>query len=135
MDCDWFECTKIVAYYLWENTKCDNALSLWHCAEDIASFFVHANITEAKMINSIQGLGVGSEGYAWFVRNIAYRLHLYTHNTDELNNWFLAEELLASVDWVQSLTAMASMLRAADESAIRQVRSDTIRNLYGSQTF
>lgn len=131
---NWFECTKVAAYYLWENTGCDNALNLWHCAEDIASFFVYANITEDKMITSIQGLGIGSEAYAWFVRNVAYRLHLYTCNSDELSNWFLAEELLATVEWVQNLTAMATMLRIADKSAIRQLRSDTIRNLYGSQT-
>ena len=127
---DWFECTKISAYYLWEQTQCDNALLLWYAAEDIACFFEQANILDPNIVEGIRKLGPGSEGYVWFVRNIAFRLFLYTDNNNDLDNWFLVERLLGNSAWVQNLTAMASMLHADSSSTIKQVRSDMIRSFY-----
>ena len=135
MSKDWFECAKVVTYYLWEHTGCENALNLWYAAEDIACFFEQANILDSGMIESIKGLGVGSEGYVWVIRNISYRLHVYTGNGHELTNWYLAEKLISTPAWTESLTAMASMLRSGSESIINQLRSDAIRYFYGEQTF
>ena len=142
MDKDWFESTKIVAYYLWEYSGHDNALSLWYASEDIACFFEHANILDNGMVDSIKKLGTGSEGYVWFVRNIAYRLHVYTKNPNALYNWRLAEQLLNTPVWVQSTTAMAVMLNTDPDNTINQVHSDLVRSFYGmvkhfynSQTF
>ena len=132
---DWFEHTKLASYCLWELTGYDGALDLWYAVEDIAAFFEQANIVEAGMVDSIRGLGPGSEGYVWFVRNIAFRLHVYTRNEDGLTNWFLVEQLLVNPTWVNNLTAMAALLKTNAGGAIKQIRSDMVRSLYVSQTF
>ena len=128
---DWFECTKVVAYYLWEHTGCENALEMWCAAEDIACFFEQANILEDGMITSIKGLGVGSEAYVWFTRNVSYRLYVYTRNADHLTNWYLVEQLMNIPEVVQNLAYMAAMLRSDADATMRQVRSDTVRKFYG----
>ena len=130
MGSGWFEYAKMTAYYLWEHTGCEDALDLWYAAEDIASFFEQANILDAKMVEGIVKLGPGSEGYIWFVRNIAFRLHVYAKNSDDLANWYLVEKLLNTPAWVQSIVAMAFMLSADDIEAISQVRSDPVRSFY-----
>ena len=132
---DWFEYTKLAAYHLWEHTGCGSALELWHAAEDIASFFEQANILDEEMVAGIKSLGCGSEGYVWFVRNIAFRLHLYTGSHDDLANWFLVEHLIGNAAWVQNITAMADMLHTDASRAMGQVRSDMVRNFYSEQTF
>lgn len=132
---NWFECTKVVSYYLWEHTGCENALGLWYAAEDIAAFFEQTNILDTEMVNSIKRLGLGSEGYIWFVRNIAYRLYIYTNNHDDIANWYLAEQLLNNPAWLQNLTAMAAMLNSDIDNVTRQMRSDMIRSFYDPQTF
>ncbi|MCL1988573.1 MAG: hypothetical protein FWG64_11495 [Firmicutes bacterium] len=132
---DWFESAQIVSYHLWETMGYDNALDLWYAVEDIACFFEQSNIFSLEMVDSIKGLGVKSEGYIWFLRNISYRLYLYTHNVDELSNWFLIEKLLDNVPWVENLAAMAVMLRKDMESTAGHVRSHVVRSFYGMQTF
>jgi hypothetical protein len=134
MEKNWFESTKIVAYFLWEHSGYDNALDLWYAAEDIACFFEQANILDTEMVDSIVGLGIASGGYIWFVRHIAYRLHLYTQTTDELINWFLAERLIAIPAWIESLTDMAALLRTDADDAVGQLRSDIVRSVYTKQT-
>ena len=134
MEKNWFESTKIAAYYLWEHTGYENALDLWYAAEDIACFFEQANILDTEMIDGIMGLGTASGGYIWFVRNIAYRLHLYTQIPDEFSNWFLAERLLAIPPWIENLTDMAIILRTDANNTMGQLRSDIVRSVYVKQT-
>lgn len=134
MDNDWFECTKIAAYYLWEYSGCDKALNLWYAAEDIACFFEQANILDSGMVDSIRGLGLGSEGYIWFVRNVSYRLYVYTGNGHELTNWYLVEQLINTPAWVENVSAMAAMLRSNHENIIKQLRLDAVRYFYEKQT-
>ena len=69
------------------------------------------------------------------VRNIAYRMYLYTDNPDELTNWFLSERLLDSNVWVQNITAMAAILSTDAGSTVSHMRSDMIRSFYSTQTF
>ena len=130
MENDWFECAKLAAYYLWEHSGCENALNLWHAAEDIASFFEQANILDAGMVASIKKLGIGSEGYTWFVRNLAFRLHIYTKNPNELDNWYLAEGVLNSPVLIQNLTTMATLLKTNHDSTVKHLRSDLVRSYY-----
>lgn len=132
---DWFECTKIAAYHLWEYVDCENALNLWYAAEDIACFFDSSNILSKKMVEDIRTLGSGSEGYVWFVRNISYRLHLYTENNCDLQNWFIAERLISDSSWVQSIVDMALLLGKDDIDTANQVRSELVRNFYKKKTF
>lgn len=132
---NWFESTKLASYHLWEYTNHDNALDLWYCAEDISCYLEQANILDEGMMHSIQHLGVGSEGYIWFVRHIAYRLYLYSRNHDDLANWYTAEKLIEDLSWVKSITEMASMLRKDRHHAMEQLRSDQVKNFYKTQTF
>jgi len=134
IDKEWFDCAQMVAYYLWEQSGCENALDLWYAAEDIACFFEQANILDCQMADSIKKLGIYSEGYVWFVRNISYRLHIYSGNENELTNWFLVERLLSTAAWLENITAMAKMLRTDSGEIAEQVRSDIVRNFYGKQT-
>jgi hypothetical protein len=134
---DWFEYARLAAYFLWEHTGCDNALELWYCAEDIACFFEQANILETSMVEGIIKLSASSEGYIWFLRHMAFRLYLYTGNDHELTNWFLAEQLLTNLGWVQNVTAMAAMLRenmtdnvVVAFDAMEHLRSDTVKSFY-----
>ena len=132
---NWFECTKTVAYYLWEYTEYENALDLWYTAEDIACFFEQGNILDVRMVENIKELDVDNEAYIWFIRNIAYRLHLYTNNPNELGNWFLVERLVSNPYWVQNLTDMAAMLSKDAVNTVGQVHSDIVRSFYRGQTF
>jgi len=131
MNGSWFEHTRIVAYHLWEYTNYDNALELWYAAEDIACFFEQNNILDIEMVDGIKKLGYNSEGYVWFVRNIAFRLYLCTGNTNKLQNWYLVERLLSDRSWVQNLAAMAALLNSGEASVASQVRSERVLDFYG----
>ena len=142
MDNEFFDSTRVASYFLWENAGGDDALGLWYAAEDIACFFEQANILEAKNVDSIIEHGLQSEGYIWFLRNIAYRLYLYTGNDDHLSNWFTMEKLIRTPPWVESVTRMAAILSAKDGNVNEHIRSDHVRSFYGntnhfdgSQTF
>ena len=135
MESAWFEHTKITAYYLWECSGDGDALKLWYAAEDIASFFEQSKILDAQIVDGIKRMGSGSEGYIWFVRNLAYRVYLHTQNPNELDNWFLTERMLEIPAWLESITAMAAMLNKGDEDDMKHVRSDTVRSFYEEQTF
>jgi hypothetical protein len=132
---EWFESTQIAAYYLWEHSIYDNALDLWYCAEDIASHFEQANILDAVALNNIKEQGKGSDAYIWFVRHVAYRLYIYTNNDEALTNWFMAESLLESEEWLKNIFNMASILKNDNGECLSQVRSDAVRFFYEGQTF
>lgn len=134
MEKDWFGRTQLAAYSLWEYSACENALSMWCAAEDIACFFEQANVFGLDRVEEIRELGFENEVYIWFVRNIAFRLYIYTGNDHELTNWFLAEELIRDQGWVANLSAMAYMLHTDATEAMGQLRSETIRNFYRNQT-
>jgi len=129
---DLFDSTKLVAYYLWEETGCERALELWYCAEDIACYLARANILDRAMIVSIRELNPQDEGYLYFVRHLAFRLFIYTGNTNCWANWFFAENLISNESWIEHITGMATILHS-DKGRMREVRSDTVRMLYGYQ--
>ena len=128
MNNDWYGNTQIAAYYIWEHSGNENALDLWYAAGDIASYFEQANILEAVTVEGIKDLGLHSDGYIWFVRNLAFRLHIFTGNEHKLTNWFLAEKLLDTREWIDSITNMASILRAG--TGLNQLRSEKLRQFY-----
>jgi hypothetical protein len=125
-----YERTKLAAYYLWDETGCDRALELWYCAEDAACFLEQSNITDSVTVYGITKLGRLSEAYIWFVRNIAFRLYVYTGETDELRNWYTAERLIGSEAWVGAVTGMAGLLREAGCEA----RSGEVRARYSGKS-
>ena len=127
-----FESTKLTAYYLWEQTGCHQALRLWYCAEDIACFLEQASILDIKSLEGIAGQEPNTDGYIWFVRHIAFRLHVFTDNPDELANWYAAERLLASQGWAENVLNMSAIMRSYKDKgmAIDDVRSENVRAHY-----
>jgi len=95
-----FDDAKKAAYFIWEYTKCENAISLWHCAEDIADFFASCGMISTEDILNFARKEKYSLEYISFVRHIAYRLYAYTGRDDETANWFDAEKLINNAEWV-----------------------------------
>jgi hypothetical protein len=126
-----FENTKVAAYYLWDHTRCESALDLWYCAEDIACYFEQMGIRDSANVGSIKKLGVHDLGYIQFVRHVAYRIYIYTNQPDAETNWFAAERLLGVPEWVDSIIQMADALRNQHTG---NVRSENVRAYYNGQT-
>jgi len=105
-----FESTRVAAYYIWDRTQCDDALALWYAVEDIATFFKKSNILNAAIIGGIKEIGKEKEAYRWFIRHIAYRIYIYTGNEYELENWFLAEYLVESEEWIEQIIQLANLI-------------------------
>jgi len=132
MNDELFECTKMAAYFLWEHTGCDNALSLWYCAEDIACYLEQNSIFSYENVNDIIELGYENAAYIYFVRHIAFRIYIYTNCDDALTNWFAAERLLDIDEWIKSITTMAVIYRKeqANHTVMDEVRSENVRTFY-----
>ena len=126
---DWYNHTRLAAYYIWEQTGCEQALDLWCCAEDIALYFEQSNILTPAAVQSMQAQGTHSGAYMHFVRNIAYRLYIYTGNPHDLANWYLAERLVNMAGFIGHLTIMAALLRTKNRVIIDAL-SDTVREYY-----
>ena len=131
-----FEDTKLAAYFLWEHSGYANALDLWYCVEDMACYFERGDITDEQYVDNIKALGVQDPGYIEFVRNIAFRVYIYTNCGDALTNWYMAERLLRVGEWVRALTGMAAIYRneKSNYSIMEEVRSENVRAYY-EQTF
>ena len=127
-----FQNTKLAAYFLWENTHSDNTLTLWYCAEDIACFLEQSDILSIRQLEAIMGLDIYDIGYIEFVRHIAYRIYIYTGNSDALFNWITAERLLGNWEWRQALICMASIYNKQKTIAggLSCVHSGQVKNIY-----
>jgi len=127
-----FNSTKLAAYFLWETTKHDNALSLWYCAEDIASFLERYEIKSEDEILSIVRQGVTDPGYIHFVRHIAFRIFVYTNRDDADANWYAAETLIANIEWRRASVDVARIYGESEKGSgeLSGVKSDAIREYY-----
>lgn len=103
MDKKVFESTKLVAYFLWEYTNCSNALFLWNCAEDIIKYFKSEAVFDSQDIQKIICLPPVSSDYINFMRNIAFRIFIYTNNYDDKFNWFVAEKLIFNSECLSAI--------------------------------
>lgn len=132
MNTELFENTKIAAYFLWEYTQHDNALELWYCAEDLGCFMERNAYLHPDIIQDIKMRGVYNYSYVLFVRNIAYRIFLYTGQINSVNNWYLAEELLKNDEWCSALTRIAQIYRREKDNSnlVDDIRSDQVKNYY-----
>ena len=122
--------TKVAAYFIWERTSSDNAMALWCCAEDIASFFERRGLLDAGSVAEITGLDKLDPEYVAFVRHVAFRLFIYTNRTDELTNWYDAEGLLNNAEWVAAVAAAACEYARGSDG--RGIRNEAIREYYNS---
>lgn len=126
------EKTKIAAYFLWEETKHDHPLNHWYCAEDIACFLEESLVFDAATIEGIVRRGVYDISYIQFIRHIAYRIYVYTNQTDADTNWFAAERLVANAEWCAAVTDMSKTYNMEKDSSdfLRSIRSDKVRSFY-----
>jgi len=132
MNMDLFNNTKLAAYFLWETTRCENALSLWYCAEDIASFLERYEIKSEAEISSILRQGVTDPGYVHFMRHIAFRIFVYTNRDDADANWYAAETLAANIEWRRAAVEVARIYGECEKGSgtLNGVKSDAIREYY-----
>ncbi len=103
-----FEATKIAAYFLWEYTNHNNALKLWQCAENIAAYFKNEKLLDMKNVHKIIYLPVDDPAYINFVRNISFRIFVFTQNSDDKFNWFAAEKLILNSEWLLAIITVAN---------------------------
>lgn len=124
--------TKLAAYFLWEYTGADDTLNLWYCAEDMACFLERQGILGGGRLEAILALGVRDPGYIQFVRHIAFRVYIYTGNSDALFNWLTAERLLGNGEWRQAVLYMAKTYNAQKTVAggLSCIHSGYVKNIY-----
>lgn len=133
MNGEFFDSIKISAYFLWEYTESQNALGLWCCAEDIANFFAMNKIISFSQAENIINLNKNDSMYIEFVRNISYRIFLYTNNRDFKRNWYIAERLIYNGEWLYNIVKAASILckkKSDDSDFFKLIRSDAVKEYY-----
>ena len=132
MDETLLENTKLAAYFLWEYTRVDDTMRLWYCAEDIACFLERSDILRVQQLEPILALNVYDPGYIQFVRHIAFRLYVYTGNSDALFNWFTAERLLPFHVPQQAAVYMANAYNTQKTVAggLSCIHSGYVKNFY-----
>ena len=122
--------TKVVSYFLWEYTKFQNALDLWYCAEDMGFFLEKENMLTISDLQRVLQLDKTDMRYIRFVRHIAYRVHIFTNNSDALSNWFVAERLLSNGEWTEALIGVAltySRIRMGEIDIKDAIRTERIK--------
>ncbi len=127
-----FENTKITAYYLWEYTKFDNALNLWHCAEDIAYYFEINDLLTFQQVLQITQSSKHETQYIDFIRNIAFRIHICTGCNNALHNWYIAERVIFNHECLVALLEVTNIyrrIRNGDDTITQNIRSEWIRKL------
>ncbi len=126
--CTLSESTKVASYLLWEETNFGNALDLWYCAENIAYFMESNDILTMDKLNAVLTKPKYDYGYVNFVRKIAFAIYLSTGNSDNLNNWYVAERLLNNREWCYHIIHMAKIMKEAGmNNSITNVRSEWIK--------
>lgn len=127
-----YEATKVASYFLWEYTKCQNALSLWYCAEEIAFFLESRNIIYKEQIKRYTMLPKDDYEYIAFMRHIAYRIFIFTNNPDANHNWYVAEKLAQNGEWLDEICTTArvySLLRKGEYPETKDcIRTKRIKN-------
>ena len=108
---DLFDNMKVGAYLIWERVQGEGALNFWHCTEEIAGFLKCRSLFDLNSIKAVIKKDVFDVEYIDFVRNISYRLYLYTHRNDAIVNWFDSEQLLRNDEWVSAVTRVAKELQ------------------------
>ncbi len=110
-----YNSTKMAAYFLWEYSKHESALSLWYCAEDIAFYLEEKDYLSLEEVDKILSLQRNDMRYVRFIRNLAYRIFIFTQNPDHIRNWFVAENLTFNKEWLLAIVHMASAYRMIRE--------------------
>ena len=110
-----YENTKLATYLLWEQTRSDNAINLWYCTEDIAFYLYLNGIETVRDIFDIIIKGKESFEYILLIRNLSYRIFVYTNNYNSQINWYAAEHLVSNREWCNAIASIVSEYKAAGE--------------------
>ena len=132
MDTNIFANTKVAAYFLWEYTNNENAMSLWYCAEDFGYHLETHHILTIEDLQNILKKGHDDFEYIYLVRNLAFRIYIYTNQEDSLTNWFTAEHLLSNEEWCSAMVNLANSYRQnkGNLSNLNSIRLEKIRQYY-----
>ncbi len=129
-----FENTKLAAYFLWEYTKTENALNHWYCAEDIACFLEASGILHEDSIINIKKRGMYDYSYINFIRNIAFRIYVYTNVVQKTTNWYVSERIVNNLECCKALITIAQIYNKekANVNFITGLKSEKVRSFYNS---
>ncbi len=129
-----FDATRICAYFLWEYTQFDSAMSHWFCVEDIACFFEERGIFDLVALDYYIDRNKHDVVYINFIRNLAYRIFVFTGNNDSFKNWMIAERLVNNMEWNESITGIAKTfnLRKSQSEFVQGLRLTKVKDYYTS---
>lgn len=132
MNKELLENTKVATYFLWEYTRSDNAMDLWYCAEDMAYYFETNRIEKMEDIYAVLKKGKNSFEYINIIRNLSFRIYLYSKNEDCLSNWYVAERLFSNSEWCGAVINMANEFRKNKGKAesLNGIHLETVRQYY-----
>lgn len=125
--------TEVASYFLWEYTKHPSALNLWYCAEDIGFFLEKKEIVDSDVILGFVRRPKDDPTYIAFIRQIAYRIFIFTNDQDHLKNWYVSERLASNGEWIAAISKVAkfySLLREGNTEMADSIRSDRIKRQY-----
>lgn len=105
----------VVSYFLWQYTDHENALDLWNCTKDIVKCLESDEINHLEDVMEIRSKSKYDYAYIRFVRNIAYRIYVFTNNKDSATNWHTAEKLIRNEEWVTELINLVHISRELKE--------------------
>lgn len=109
MNTDLYDASKVASYFIWDITRHACALDHWYCAEDIACYFEVLGIRNLDDALSFLKKDKDDVEYVDFLRNISYRIFLYTRNDDSLFNWYAAEKLTHTTEWLIAVSKIAEI--------------------------
>lgn len=136
MDNSLFNNTKLAAYILWESSDYSNALDLWYCAEDIACYFEHSGLLTKEKVYDIISKGIYSTNYIYLIRNLAYRVYIYTGHNESRDNWSISEKLVFDTEWLNAIIYMSQYynLSKSQTDFLDSIRSDKVKSFYNPFT-
>ncbi|MDR0958265.1 MAG: hypothetical protein LBM16_03550 [Clostridiales bacterium] len=126
MDLSLFKQTKNASYFIWEITRSEKALGVWTCAEDISVFFAQSGLLKPSDVEEILRRGKNDFSYIHLIRHVAYRLYVHTGESKTPKNWYDAERLVCSKEWIESTTAMATLCSAAMERSDKHLSEENL---------
>ena len=125
----YLENIKIISYFLWSFTGCDRPMDMWLCAEEIGSFAEQFGYLSHTRLNGMLSKGKFDFSYIQFIRNLAFRIYLFTGCESSDFNWYCAELLLQNNEWRQALLNVANAYHSDPEISSR-LHSAHLRELY-----
>ncbi|MDR2938976.1 MAG: hypothetical protein LBV08_01505, partial [Clostridiales bacterium] len=99
---------------------------------DIGCYFERYDITSILEFEKLSNLQEIDVEYINLIRNIAFRVYIYTNTKDMMTNWLVAENLAKNYEWVEAITIAANFYKKTkmNNNFIDNVRSETVKKYY-----